>query len=196
MCLPTQVHAECLFPKKLANFSTILFHVFMYKQTKISLNIPKFSSKHQHFPGKNFPNSLFFPTMCMWTPYTRVSPPPQLGISVYFRLGSQFTTGTIGYDGGDWRDGYDEIYFKHDARKFKINITSIRIDDGADLIHLINYPLEKYWSIDIALLLDSCPLHLANHFTSLHNNPLHKVALQLTTTVIHLVEYNSHFGIM
>ena len=28
-----------------------------------------------------------------------------------FRLGSQFTTGTIGYDGDDWRDGYDMILF-------------------------------------------------------------------------------------
>ena len=30
--------------------------VFMYKNTK-------FPSKHQHFPGKNFPNFQFFPTM-------------------------------------------------------------------------------------------------------------------------------------
>ena len=81
-----------------------------------------------------------------------------------------------------------EFYFDHDANKFKINITNIKIDKGerqTDLIYPINYPLEKYWSIDISLLLDSCPLH----------NPLQTVALHLTTIVIHLVEYNNHFGI-
>ena len=45
--------------------------------------------------------------------------------------------------------------------------------------------LKNYWSIDIALLLDSCPLH----------NPLHTVALHITTIAIYLVEYNSHSGI-
>ena len=43
---------------------------------------------------------------------------------------------------------------------------------------------EKYWSIDIVQLLDSCPLQ----------NPLHTVVLHLPTIVIHSVEYNSHFG--
>ena len=67
-------------------------------------------------------------------------------------------------------------------------MNSIKIDDGErqrDLIHLLNYPLEKYWSIDRVVLLDSCPLH----------NPLHTVALNLTTIVIHLVEYNCYFEI-
>ena len=82
------------------------------------------------------------------------------------------------------------FYFDHDASKFKINITSIKIDDGerqGDLIHLTNYPLKKYCLIDFVLLQDSWSLH----------NPLHKIALHLTTIVIHLAitAYYSHFGI-
>ena len=79
------------------------------------------------------------------------------------------------------------FYFDHDTKKFKINITSIKIDNDEqqrNLNNLTNYPLEKFWSIDIAILLDSCPLH----------NPLHTMVLHLTTIVIHLVEYNNHFG--
>ena len=109
-------------------------------------------------------------------------------VLVLLGLGSQFTTGTIRYNGEDWWYGYDGILFDDDAKKLEINITSIKIDDGErwrDLIHLTNYFLEKYWSIDTALLLDSCPLH----------NPLHTVALHLSTIVIHLVHYNSHCGI-
>ena len=71
---------------------------------------------------------------------------------------------------------------------FTINITGIKTDDGEwrrDLIYLANNPFEKYWSIDIAILLDSCLLH----------NPLHTVVLHLTTIVIHLVEWNSHFWV-
>ena len=59
------------------------------------------------------------------------------------------------------------------------------VNDLGDLIHLTKYPLEKYWSIDIELLLDFCSLH----------NPLHTVALELTTIVIHQVGCNSHFEI-
>ena len=54
--------------------------------------------------------------------------------------------------------GATGFYFDHDASKFKISITCIKIDEGEwrrDLIHLTNYPLEKYWLINIALLLDS-----------------------------------------
>ena len=84
--------------------------------------------------------------------------------------------------------GTTGFYFDHDANKFKINITSIKIDDDEqqrDLTHLTNYPLEMYWSINIALLLNSCPLH----------NLLHIFKLHLTTIVTHLVEYNNHFGV-
>ena len=80
------------------------------------------------------------------------------------------------------------INFDHDANKFKINITNIKIDSSErrrDLINVTNHPLEKYWSIGIALLLNSCPL----------NNPLHTVVLHLTTIVIHLVEYKNIFEI-
>ena len=104
------------------------------------------------------------------------------------KVGSQVTTRTLGYDGKIDAMGTTGFYFDHDANKFRINITSIKIDNGKrrrDLTHFTNYPLEKYWLIDIALLSDSLPFH----------NPLHTVALHLTTTVIHLVDYNIHFEI-
>ena len=57
------------------------------------------------------------------------------------------------------------FYFGRDAIKFKINITGIKIDDGArrgDLIHVTICPIKKYWSIDIALWT------LANFTTHFH----------------------------
>ena len=49
--------------RKAGQFSHNLLHVFMYKKDKISHQIPKFPTKHQHFLGRSFPISTFFPTM-------------------------------------------------------------------------------------------------------------------------------------
>ena len=53
--------------------------------------------------------------------------------------------------------GTTESYFDNYTNKFKINITSIKTDERKrerNIIHLTNYPLEKYWSIDIYIILD------------------------------------------
>ena len=46
--------------REVGQFSHKLLCVFMYKKTKVSDRIAKFSSKHQHFPQMRFPNSQFF----------------------------------------------------------------------------------------------------------------------------------------
>ena len=78
--------------------------------------------------------------------------------------------------------GTTGFYFEKTQKKFNVNINSIKIEcsvNNREILYILqNFPLEKYFSIDIALLLDSCPLY----------NPLHTIALHLTTIVIHFVE--------
>ena len=118
------------------------------------------------------------PLMCSYSYWKKVYGDDkwQLGLVPNSRWGQLDKTGMID------AKGTTEFYFDHDANKFKIHITSIKIDVGEwrrVLIYLTNYPFEKY-----RLLFDSGPL----------NNPLHTVALHLTTIVTHLVKNNSHFG--
>ena len=53
---------KLIFPRKLANFH-IICYVFSVQKDKISLQIPKLSSKYQHFPQISLPYYPFSPAM-------------------------------------------------------------------------------------------------------------------------------------